>query len=202
MDEHGVHYNQTEEYDPFTADVITYVPAHERDGLILHELTKIENEGLGLVVWKLTDENFCHLEDLNPRELPTRFVLEVATMEARNITLVDSMLTIEYVHSMDDGEWEGDREDLTADMQKLCEGIPIRKDISRVISHAEFEALVNGGGTGRNKRQNGQSTRRAHCCGHGVSPRMMAKRSADNFTQPHSGIEYIHTILASDIIMD
>ena len=47
MDEHGVHYNQTEEYDPFTADVITYVPAHERDGLILHELTKIENESEG-----------------------------------------------------------------------------------------------------------------------------------------------------------
>merc|ERR1719483_668450 len=81
IDEHGVHYNQTEEYDPLTADVITYVPAHQRDGLKFLELTKIENEGLGILVWKLSEENFCHIDDLDPGEEPLLFVLEAATME-------------------------------------------------------------------------------------------------------------------------
>ena len=162
MNEHGVLYNQTEEYDPLTSDVITYVPGHERDGLIFLELTKIENEGLGIVVWKLTDEDFCHLEDLDPAGLPTRFVLEVASLEARNVTLNESMLRIEYVYSMDEGEWEGDREDLTLDMQNLCTGIPIRKDSTRIITHTEFVALVDGNGNGRKKRQ--VPTRRIHCC--------------------------------------
>ena len=43
MVESGVQYNQTVDYDPLTADVITYVPEHQRDGIDFRETTKIEN---------------------------------------------------------------------------------------------------------------------------------------------------------------
>ena len=36
-------YNTSIEYDPLTADVITYVPYHQRDGLEFLESTKIKN---------------------------------------------------------------------------------------------------------------------------------------------------------------
>ena len=41
--ESGIEYNQTVDYDPLTADVITYVPEHQRDGIDFRETTKIEN---------------------------------------------------------------------------------------------------------------------------------------------------------------
>merc|ERR1711909_164650 len=50
LEEEGTYYDQTEVYDPETADVITIVPAHERQGLHLEELKKIENEGLGISI--------------------------------------------------------------------------------------------------------------------------------------------------------
>ena len=93
LDEDGSYYNQTEEYDLLTGDVITSVPAHWRDGLLLHESHKIENERLGLTVWKLAEDKVCHLEKLDSAEHPTEFVLEVATLEARNITMDSSMMT-------------------------------------------------------------------------------------------------------------
>merc|ERR1719508_387375 len=105
-----MHYNQTEEYDPMTADVISSVPAHLRDGLLLHEVVKIENEGLGITVWKLADEAVCHLEEMDPEEHPTQFLLEVATLEARNVTVNSSMERTMYVYSMDphqEGHQEG-----------------------------------------------------------------------------------------------
>ena len=53
-------YNTSIEYDPLTADVITYVPYHQRDGMEFHESTKIENIYLGISVWRESgDKNFC-----------------------------------------------------------------------------------------------------------------------------------------------
>ena len=98
IEEHGVHYNQTEEYDALTQDVISRIPAHQRDNLLLHQVEKIENEGLGISIWKLKDENCCHLGVLNPLERPTMFVLEVATLGARNVTVDMSKVRTVYVH--------------------------------------------------------------------------------------------------------
>ena len=52
--ESGVSYNQTVEYDPLTADVISHVPEHERDGMLFRETTKIENVFLVKYSFKFT----------------------------------------------------------------------------------------------------------------------------------------------------
>ena len=69
IEEAGVRYNQTEIFDPLTSDVITLVPGHHRDGIYLHQLAKVENEDLGLVVWKLADKEVCHIEDMDAEDL-------------------------------------------------------------------------------------------------------------------------------------
>merc|ERR1712179_786257 len=96
LEEEGTYYDQTEVYDPETADAITIVPAHERQGLHLEELKKIENEGLGISIWKLKNENRCHIEELDENVHPMMFVLKVASLEADNITVSNSMLDIVF----------------------------------------------------------------------------------------------------------
>ena len=98
IEEAGVRYNQTEIFDPLTSDVITLVPSHHRDGIYLHQLAKVENEDLGLVVWKLADKEVCHIEDMDAEDHPLRFLLQVASLEARNVTVDASMIRMEYVH--------------------------------------------------------------------------------------------------------
>ena len=68
--EHGVYYNQSEEYDPQTQYVISHVPSHWSDNLLLNEVEKIENEGNGILIWKLKDETCCNIGVLNPKEKP------------------------------------------------------------------------------------------------------------------------------------
>ena len=87
LEEEGTYYDQTELYDPVTADVITIVPAHDRQGLHLEELKKIENEDLGISIWKLKNEKVCHIEGLDENVHPMMFVLKVASFEAENITV-------------------------------------------------------------------------------------------------------------------
>merc|ERR1711962_322942 len=151
VDEYGVLYSQTETFDPTTRDIITHVPSHWRNGTFLHEVTKIENENLGITVWELKDQDICFLEDLDPEEHPSRFMLEVAYMEANNVTVNAAESRIVKFKVVDDGEWQGDRDELTEEMQGLCENIPIRKahevEIDETMGH-------------RMKRQ----TRRARCC--------------------------------------
>jgi len=127
VDEYGAHFNQTEVFDPITGDIITHVPAHWRNGIFLQAVTKIDNENLGFTVWKLEDEDVCYLEDMDPNEDPSRFMLEVAYLEAHNVTLDGAEIKTINLQVVDDGEWEGDRKDLTEDMASLCEGLPIRK---------------------------------------------------------------------------
>merc|ERR1711962_646983 len=122
-----VHYKHTESFDPVTGDVISIIPGHHRNGVFLHDVIKIENERLGLLVWRVKEEDVCHLEHLDPEIQPSRFLLAVASLETNNVTVDTSNIYTEYVHAVDDGEWEGDRDTLTQDMKLLCEGRDIRK---------------------------------------------------------------------------
>jgi len=145
IQENGVHYNQTESFDPVTGDVISIIPGHHRNGVFLHDVVKIENERLGLLVWRVKEDDVCHLEHLDPEIQPSRFLLAVAYLEMNNITVDTSNIYTEYVHAVDDGEWEGDRDTLTENMKLLCEGRDIRKVNNQVITEGEFQDLVNGG---------------------------------------------------------
>merc|ERR1739838_44332 len=62
--ESGVSYNQSVGYDPLTADVISHVPEHHRDGILFRETTKIENVFLGMSVWREGDDEHCYFRML------------------------------------------------------------------------------------------------------------------------------------------
>ena len=106
--------------DPQTQYVISHVPSHWSDNLLLNEVEKIENEELGILIWKLKEETCCNIGVLNPKEKPKMFVLDVATLEARNITVDQSEAKTVYVHAVDDGAYDGNRTELTEDMQDMC----------------------------------------------------------------------------------
>ena len=76
MKEGEVEYDQTEAYDPLTSDVISHVPGHIRDNITLHEVVKIENELLGLAVWRLMEKEFCQIERMEEERDPTGMMLD------------------------------------------------------------------------------------------------------------------------------
>merc|ERR1719348_1536009 len=143
MTEGEVEYDQTEAYDPLTSDVITHVPGHTRDNITLHEVVKIENELLGLAVWKLMEEEFCYIERMELERDPTGMMLEAVSYEARKKVMDIADITTVYVHAKDMGEWNGDRERLTGDMKELCNGVPIRLVSNTNISKEEFDNLLS-----------------------------------------------------------
>merc|ERR1712215_529855 len=167
LEEEGTYYDQTEVYDPETADVITIVPAHERQGLHLEELKKIENEGLGISIWKLKNENLCHIEELDENVHPLMFVLKVASLEADNITVSNSMLDIVYILNEDMGAWNGNVDDLTDNMQDMCEGLEIRKVKEKAITIEEFNVLLSGEGGRKKRRDRTEIIAHCHTCGGG-----------------------------------
>merc|ERR1711990_134073 len=144
LKEGEVEYDQTEAYDPLTSDVISHVPGHTRDNITLHEVVKIENELLGLAVWKLMEEDLCHIERMEPERDPTGMMLEAVSYEARKMVMDISKMTSVYVHAKDMGEWKGDRERLTKDMKELCNGLPIKLVTSANISKEEFDNFYDG----------------------------------------------------------
>merc|ERR1712098_68862 len=152
LEEEGTYYNQTEVYDSATGDVITIVPAHERQGLHLEELKKIENEGLKISIWKLKNANVCYIEELDDNYHPVKFVLKVASMEADNVTLSSSMLDTLYILNKDSGTWDGDEDILTENMKNMCDGFKIREVKEEAITKEEFEELMNAG-IARKKRR-------------------------------------------------
>merc|ERR1712037_300766 len=139
-----VEYDQTEAYDPLTSDVISHVPGHIRDNITLHEVVKIENELLGLAVWRLMEKEFCHIEKMEPERDPTGMMLDAVSYEARKKVMDIAEMTTVYVHAKDKGEWNGDRESLTRDMKELCNGLPIRLVENTNISKEEFDNLLGG----------------------------------------------------------
>ena len=144
MKEGEVEYDQTEAYDPLTSDVISHVPGHIRDNITLHEVVKIENELLGLAVWRLMEKEFCHIEKMEPERDPTGMMLDAVSYEARKMVKDNAKVRTVYVHAKDMGEWNGDRESLTRDMKELCIGLPIRLVENTYISKEEFDNLLSG----------------------------------------------------------
>merc|ERR1712210_15784 len=90
MKEGEVEYDQTEAYDPLTSDVISHVPGHIRDNINLHEVVKIENE-------------FCHIEKMEPERDPTGMMLDAVSYEARKKVMDIAEMTTVYVHAKDKG---------------------------------------------------------------------------------------------------
>jgi len=144
MKEGEVEYDQTEAYDPLTSDVITHVPGHTRDNITLHEVVKIENELLGLAVWRLMEKEFCQIERMEEERDPTGMMLDAVSYEARKMAMDIAEMTTVYVKAKDMGEWNGDRESLTRDMKELCIGLPIRLVENTYISKEEFDNLLSG----------------------------------------------------------
>merc|ERR1712126_573307 len=103
VNEYGVLYNQTQVYDPTTGDMIVHVPSHFRNGTFFHELTEVANENLNITVWKLKDQDVCFLEAYHPEEHPPSFMLEIAYMEAHNITFFASEYRVVVFQVVDDG---------------------------------------------------------------------------------------------------
>ena len=136
-------YDQTEAYDPLTSDVISHVPGHTRDNITLHEVVKVENELLGLAVWKLMEKEFCHIERMEQERDPTGMMLDAVSYEARKKVMDIAEMTTVYVHAKDMGEWNGDRESLTRDMKELCNDLPIRLVNNTNISKEEFDNLLS-----------------------------------------------------------
>merc|ERR1719312_181187 len=205
LEEEGTHYDQTEVYDPVTGDVITIVPAHERQGLQLEELKKIENEGLGISIWKLKNEHICHIEELEENVRPMMFVLKVASFEADNITVSNSMLDIVYILNEDMGAWNGNVEDLTENMQAMCEGLDIRKVKEKAITIEEFNGILSGESRRKKRREPTEIIAHCHTCGGGGADGTVVRkrRSAETTTteEPFNP-DMMHVISLSQIPLE
>ena len=185
MVEGEVEYDQTEAYDPLTSDVISHVPGHSRDNITLHEVVKIENELLGLAVWRLLEKDACNIEEIEPERDPTGMMLEAVAYDAKHKAMDIAKMRTVYVHAIDMGEWKGDRGNLTKDMQELCSGLPIRLVSNSNISKEEFEHLMNG----KDRMVQGWPS-----CG-GILSREFMVRSGNNESVEE---EVVHRIVVSD----
>ena len=191
ISEFGVVYNQTETYDPMTSDVISLIPGHLMKDIYLHGMTRIINEDLGIAVTKMVDDDVCRLEDLDLDLRPSRFILEVASLEARNITTDTSALRTVYLHAVDQGEWKGDRATLTDDMKILCRNLTIRKIRNEFVTKEEFKDMAGAGN--RVKRR---SMRISGCC---CSYSLFRKLKRTRKVRDTAGKdEIVHRVVAHD----
>merc|ERR1712192_295378 len=117
-----------------TADVITYVPYHQRDGLEFLESTKIENIYLGVSVWRESGDDFCYHRTLMEYERPILLSRIVDSVSANN--LVVDWATPDTEMSAEE------RTELSKDMEQLCAGVKIIKMATKKVSREQFEELV------------------------------------------------------------
>ena len=163
--------------------MITHVPGHTRDNITLHEVVKVENELLGLAVWKLMVEDICHIERMELERDPTGMMLEAVSYEARKVVMDNAKVTTVYVHAKDMGEWKGDRERLTRDMKEVCNGLPIRLVSNTKISKEGFDNLIDG--------KERMALAATHCCW--CRDTMLRSGSTDSVKE-----EIFHKIVVSD----
>merc|ERR1711971_1213473 len=136
-------YNTSIEYDPLTADVITYVPYHQRDGLEFLESTKIENIYLGVSVWRESGDNFCYHRTLKEYESPILLSRIVDSVSANNLVVDSKQMKQVLVWATPDTEMsEEERVELSKDMKQLCVGVRIIKMATKQVSSEQFEELV------------------------------------------------------------
>jgi len=208
VQEHGVTYNQTVEYDPLTGDVITHVPQHQRDGILFRETTKIENLFLGVSVWREADDEFCYFRHLMKYESPLELTRVVDTAEARNV-IIDSMDMIQVVvwASVDSPMTDDERDDLSDDMKLLCYDVPIMKMNTERVTLDELEEKIRDAGdcyTGHTKLTSGRGKRAlstafqatcSTCKRHGG--RQVSKRSIQN-TNTFGFEDLVHLIIGHE----
>ena len=136
-------YNTSIDYDPLTADVITYVPYHQRDGLEFQESTKIENIYLGVSVWRESGDNFCYHRTLMEYESPILLSRIVDSVSANNLVVDSKKMQQVLVWATPDTEMSAEeRAELSKDMEQLCAGVRIIKMTTKQVSSEQFEELV------------------------------------------------------------
>jgi len=136
-------YNTSIDYDPLTADVITYVPYHQRDGLEFLESTKIENIYLGVSVWRESGDNFCYHRTLMEYERPILLSRIVDSVSANNLVVDSKKMKQVLVWATPDTEMPAEeRRELSKDMEQLCAGVKIIKMSTKKVSREQFEEHV------------------------------------------------------------
>ena len=136
-------YNTSIDYDPLTADVITYVPYHQRDGLEFQESTKIENIYLGVSVWREFGNDFCYHRTLMEYESPILLSRIVDSVSANNLVVDSKKMQQVLVWATPDTEMSAEeRAELSKDMEQLCAGVRIIKMTTKQVSSEQFEELV------------------------------------------------------------
>jgi len=153
-------------------DVINHVPRHFRDGNLYEEHTKIENMDLGVSVWKRAGYKMCLFRHMMEYETPPLLVSIAKDFEKRQVAIDNANITQVLLWATPDREMdELEREDLSVAMQLLCDGIPILKMNTEVVTSDVFESRAeetkecfssNSGLYGRRKRSPGRLDISAH----------------------------------------
>jgi len=200
-------YNTSVEYDPLTADVITYVPHHQRDGMEFLESTKIENIYLGVSVWRESGDNFCYHRTLMEYERPILLSRIVDSVSANNLVVDGKQLQQVLVWATPDTEMTNEeRTELTKDMEQLCAGVKIIKMSTKQVSSEKFEELVeeasecytSQSGLHRSKRQVLRPAgRTCKLCAHGAeAARLLRKKRSIGSSGNDLGVSnLVHLII-------
>jgi len=148
MKESTAVYNTSIEYDPLTADVITYVPYHQRDGMEFVESTKIENIFRGISVWREAGDNHCYHRTLMEYESPLTLSRIVESVAANNLVVDAKKMrqVLVWASPMEEELSNEERGELTKDMEQLCAGARIVKMSTKRVSWEQFDRLVEEAG--------------------------------------------------------
>merc|ERR1712106_83701 len=137
--EHGTNYISTLKTFAGEEDVINHVPRHERDGTIFDEVTKIENMELGVSVWKVTGAQRCLFRHMMAYETPPLLVSIAEDFERRKVVIDNANITQVIIWATPEEEMtEEERDELSLAMQLLCDGVPILKMGTDVVTKEEF----------------------------------------------------------------
>merc|ERR1712106_782526 len=137
--EHGTNYISTLKTFAGEEDVINHVPRHERDGTIFDEVTKIENMELGVSVWKVPGAQRCLFRHMMAYETPPLLVSIAEDFEKRKVVIDNANITQVIIWATPEREiTEEERDELSLAMQLLCEGVPILKMGTDVVTKEEF----------------------------------------------------------------
>merc|ERR1711942_104249 len=161
--EGGSVYNQSVALDLQTEEVVTHVPGHIRDGILFRETLKLDNNHLGVSLWRELEGELCYLRDMMKFEHPKELSQIVDKVEADH-QVVDSgkMLQVKLWATPEGQVKEEEREMLSKDMKMLCQGLPIIRMSTEQLNQEEFQKKVDEAGdcyfwTGQNGRKKRQA---------------------------------------------
>merc|ERR1711942_440651 len=162
--EAGTIYNQSVALDVETSEVVTHVPGHVRDGILFRETIKLDNNHLGVSLWRELEGELCYLRDMMKFEHPMELSQIMDKVEADH-QVVDSgkMLQVKLWATPNGQVKEEEREMLSKDMKMPCHGLPIIRMSTEQLNQEEFQKKVDDAGdcyfwTGQNGRKKRQAT--------------------------------------------